>query len=181
MKPEIIIRPLQASDATSLFAAVRASLPELSATLPWCHADYAIDDARQWITSTIDAWSSRREFPFGIVDARNGAIIGGVGISQINPRYAIGNLGYWVATSHAGRGIARFAAHHVAALAFGELGLARLEIVVLPGNIASQRVAEAVGATREYLARHRIHHHGKPCDAWVYSLTPADIPAASSA
>ena len=54
------------------------------------------------------------------------------------------------------------------------VGLTRLEIVALTSNLASQRVAQAIGATFECTARSRLHFHGKPHDALVYSLTPAD-------
>ena len=101
-------------------------------------------------------------------------MVGGTGINHLNKPYQIGNIGYWVSTPHAGRGVARHAAMQSALLGFGELGLTRLEIVVLTHNIASQKVAASLGATRECQAKNRLYFHGKPHDAIVYSLVPED-------
>lgn len=173
----LIIRPWQSTDAPALLAAVRASLAELSEWLPWCHANYGASDAEQWIAFATSAWAARREFPFGIFDATDGRVLGGTGINQINTAHRIGNLGYWVATPETGGGIARTAARHALAFAFGELALARVEIVVMPDNIASRRVADALGARRECLARNRVQFRGRAHDALVYSLVPDDAAA----
>lgn len=175
-----LVRRLEPSDAESLFAAVRASLPGLVDWMPWCKLDYAIEDAEAWIRFTQACWENRSEFPLGVFEADTGQVVGGVGINQINRAHRIGNIGYWVSTPHQGRGVARFAAREAAMLGFGELGLARLEIVTLPHNLASQRVAEALGATRECIARNRLQIRGQAHDAIVYALTP-DIVASWNA
>jgi ribosomal-protein-serine acetyltransferase len=48
--------------------------------------------------------------------------------------------------------------------------LIRIEIFVVAGNIASQCVAEKVGALREGLLRNRLLIRGEPRDAYVFSL-----------
>lgn len=168
------VRRLEPGDAPSLFAAVRASLPELVDSMPWCKPDYAIADAESWIAYTQAGWEKGTEYPLGIVHRGTGAVVGGTGVNQINRAHRTGNIGYWVSTPHAGRGVARYAARQAARLGFGELGLTRLEIVTTLHNLASQRVAESLGATREGLARNRLHVQGRPQDAIVYSLIPED-------
>ena len=170
-----LVRRLEQTDAASLFAVVRASMAELHYTLPWCKLDYALDDASAWISYSQSAWTNRSEFPLGIFDAASGQVIGGTGISQINKPSRMGNIGYWVGTPYVGRGVAQFAAKQAAHLGFDELGLTRLEIVALMHNVASQRVAEALGATRECVARNRLYFQGAPHDAVVYSLIPSDV------
>jgi len=173
--PAIIVRPFLASDADSFFAAVQASLPELSYWMPWCHPQYSLPDAQAWIAYAQQAWLDRREFPFGIFDAGTHEVIGGTGINQINKAHRIGNIGYWVSTAHTGRGVAKAAARQVATMGFSELGLTRLEIVALTHNTASQRVALSVGATQEGIVRNRLHFQGAPRDAHVFSLIPTDV------
>ena len=73
--------------------------------------------------------------------------------------------------------MARTAAREAIALGFGRLGLQRLEIIALPTNLASVRVAESLGARRECLARNRIRFQGRSHDALVFSLIPTDIAA----
>lgn len=169
-----VVRQLQPEDAPSLLSAVRASLPALAHEMPWCKDDYALADAAAWISFAQAAWSSGAEFPLGIFEAASGDVVGGTGINQINAVHRTGNIGYWVSAPHRGRGVATLAARQAARLGFGELGLTRLEIVVLPGNVASQRVAQAMGATLECTARNRLHLRGQSHDALVYSLTPED-------
>ena len=172
---EYRVRRLEPGDAPALFAAVMASLTELVDSMPWCKPDYAIGDAEAWIAYTRAAWDKGMEYPLGIFHRATGAVVGGTGVNQINRAHRTGNIGYWVSTPHAGRGVARYAARQAARLGFGELGLTRLEIVTTTHNLASQRVAEAIGATRECLARNRLHVQGKPQDAIVYSLIPEDV------
>ncbi len=171
------VRRFEESDAPSLYAAVEASLEELVDWMPWCRRDYALADARAWIDFTQKAWSEKTEFPLGIFETSTGSVVGGTGINQINTACRSGNIGYWVSTPHTGRGVARYAALQAALIGFGELGLTRLEIVTLPHNVASQRVAVSLGATRECEARNRLYFHGTPHDAVVFSLIPEDVAA----
>lgn len=48
------------------------------------------------------------------------------------------------------------------------------DFIALTHNIASQRVALSLGATRDCEARNRLYFHGRPHDAVVYSLVPDD-------
>jgi ribosomal-protein-serine acetyltransferase len=143
--------------------------------MPWCSKDYAFSDAENWIKTSIDLWANNTEYPLGIFDASTGAVIGGTGINHINRAYRIGNIGYWVSSRFTGQGVARFAAHQAALLGFGELGLTRLEIIVLTHNKASQRVAVSLGAKLECEARNRLYFQGAPHPALVYSLVPEDV------
>ena len=177
VETEYHVRRFEPADAPSLYAAVRASLAELVDWMPWCSEDYALQDAQAWIRFTQTAWSEGIEYPLGIFETRTGTVVGGTGVNQINEPRRAGNVGYWVSSAHVGRGVARYAARQAVRLAFGELGLTRVEIVVLAHNFASQRVASALGATRECRARNRLYFQGKAHDAIVYSLVPEDMAA----
>jgi RimJ/RimL family protein N-acetyltransferase len=67
----------------------------------------------------------------------------------------VANLGYWVRSSLAGRGIAPAAVLQLVSWAFQHTALHRLEIVVAVGNRRSQHVAEKVGAHRDAVLRKR--------------------------
>ena len=171
------VRRFESSDAQSMYEAVKASLAELVYWMPWCSENYALEDAEAWVRFTQRAWAEGIEYPLGIFEKRSGAVVGGTGVNHISKPYRIGNIGYWVSTPHVGRGVARHAAKQAALLGFGELGLTRLEIVALTHNVASQKVAESLGATRECEARNRLYFQGQPHDAFMYSLTPKDTEA----
>ncbi|MFS8084914.1 MAG: GNAT family N-acetyltransferase, partial [Acidobacteriota bacterium] len=83
--------------------------------------------------------------------------------------------GYWVRTSAAGRGIATGAARLMARFSFEQVGLHRVEIVAAVPNIASQRVAEKVGAVREGVLRNRLLIGKESQDAVLFSLIPEDL------
>lgn len=168
---DITVRPYAADDAPGLYAAVRASLDSLSSALPWCHPGYALSDAQQWIAYCLLAWQARREFPFAIVGA-DGAVLGGVGLNRLDRDDRSANLGYWLGDAHRGRGIVTRAARLVADFGFREQGLARLDIVALVDNTASQRVAQRLGAQRKGVARDRIVLHGQSRDAVLFWLRP---------
>lgn len=171
---DVLIRPHTADDTLPLYRAVRASIDSLSDWLPWCHAGYSEADAADWIASCQQAWEARREFPFGIFN-RSGELLGGVGLSHVDRENNMANLGYWVASAHRGKGVASTAARLAARMGFEQLGFTRIEIVVLVDNIASHRVVEKLGATREAEARNRLVFQGRPANAVVYSLVPSDL------
>lgn len=177
---KFFVRPFKPSDDQSFLAAVLASFNELNYWLPWCHENYALADAQAWIAMCEDSWRSETAYPLGIFDAESGQVIGGAGINQIDKTYCIGEVGYWVSTPYTNRGVAQFAARQTAEMGFQKLGLTRLEIIVLTHNLASQRVAESIGAVRECVARNRIYFQDKPHDAVVYSLVPGDLVVAGS-
>ncbi len=172
---EYMVRRFEPGDAESLFDAVRESVEELSHWMTWCTVAYSLQDAEKWIRFTVDAWASGSEYPLGIFHSPTGSVVGGTGVSRLDRANRTGNIGYWVSSRHTGRGVARFAALHSARLGFGQLGLTRLEIVVLTHNKASQRVAQSLRATLECEARNRLYFRGAPHNAYVYSLIPSDL------
>jgi ribosomal-protein-serine acetyltransferase len=177
---ELLLRPLQRTDREALFEAVIESVPQVSPWLPWCHSGYAIAETDAFIESCITAWLQQAYFPFAIFDARTGQYLGGTGVNHIERMNRLGNVGYWIRTSATRRGVASKAVRLVAKFAFETVQLVRLEIVVRPDNVASRRAAEKSGAKLETIARNRIFHHGKACDAALYSLIPADLGATGS-
>jgi RimJ/RimL family protein N-acetyltransferase len=166
------LRAYRDTDADALYHAARESIDSVGRWLPWCHAGYAAADARSWIAHCAEGWSSGEHYAFAIFEADT-EFCGGVGLNQRNRAHNFMNLGYWTRASRQGRGLVRRAARLVAAFGFEQLGLTRIEIVTAPDNLASRKVAEALGATFEGLARNRIVAGGRVLDALVYSLIPA--------
>ena len=168
----IVLRPPTEDDIPRVFEAALSSRNELAPWMPWCHADYSIADAETWIHESTASSTVRS---FLILDETEELCLGTCGLNDINARIRRANLGYWVRTSHIGRGIASAATLKVAQFGFTEAGLVRVEIVAAVGNLASQRVAEKVQATREGIIRNGLVHGDKPLDAVMFSLIPADL------
>lgn len=162
------IRLYQQGDAEHLHAAVLESLSEVSPWMGWCHPQYSLDEARQWISAQQDLAKQGLALEFGVW--REGQYVGGCGINQINKANRFANLGYWVRASAMGRGVAPAAVQLVAEHAFRETDLVRLEIVCAVGNLRSQRVAQKSGAVREGILRNRLVLPSGPSDAVMFSL-----------
>ncbi len=106
----------------------------------------------------------------GVFDAHTGSPVGGVGINKIDPVTQTANLGYWTGTPWVNRGVAKYAAMEAIDFAFGKLQLETIEIVAHPENVASRRVAEAIGATFQGIVKERLMFRGALVEAAVYQL-----------
>jgi RimJ/RimL family protein N-acetyltransferase len=126
-------------------------------------------EAEEWTRSRPQLFTEGVEYNFVIVDS-SGRFVGACGLNQINRVNRFANLGYWVRSSDAGRGVASDAVRHLAAFAFSRTDLLRLEIVCAVGNTRSQRAAEKSGAMREGVLHDRLFLHGQSHDAVVYSI-----------
>lgn len=140
------IRPFTKQDTEPFYQMVRESIEHVSPFLPWCHPDYSMNNARNWVNSRAAAWRAGNECSFLIFQLDNGELLGSVEINRMHDEAGVGNLGYWVRRSALGHGLAVSASRLVADVGFRELRLKRLEIRVLVENRASQRVAEKLGA-----------------------------------
>jgi len=171
----LLIRPYRAEDASALYEAVRESLSEVSRWLPWCHENYSIEESKEFVGSREKAAYDGEWYSFAVFQREGGKFLGGVGLNFFNRVHQMANLGYWVRTSAAGRGVATNATRAVARFGFEELGLQRIEIVAAVGNLPSQRVAGKAGAVREGVLRKRLLIRGETQDAVLFSLVKEDL------
>jgi ribosomal-protein-serine acetyltransferase len=169
------IRPYRPSDIPVLLEAVQESMKELHEWLPWCRPEFNLHDSSEFLATRQQEWASGEHYSFVIYARANGYFLGGVGINFINRVHNFANVGYWVRTRATRRGVAAAAVRLAAHFAFEELHFSRLEIVTGVENVASQRVAEKVGAQKEGVLRRRLLLYGEPQDAVLYSLIPADL------
>jgi RimJ/RimL family protein N-acetyltransferase len=170
----IRIRPYRLDDAKAIWEAVRASMTELQPWMPWCHPAYSIDEARSWLGVQVQAFQQRTTFEFAIT-TDEGAYLGGCGLNQIDALNQRANLGYWVRSSAAGRGVATAATGLTRDWGFANTDLARIEILVAVGNVASRRVAEKSGAVYEGTLRGRLVVHGIRHDAAMYAFVKSGV------
>jgi RimJ/RimL family protein N-acetyltransferase len=176
----LCLRPLRHSDADAFAAAALESQATVGQWLPWCHAGYSLEEARQWLQACERNLEAGTAYSMGIFPEDGELLLGGIGINQINREHNFAQVGYWIRQSQQGRGIAPRALGMIAGFGFNVLGLTRLEIMVQDGNHGSRRVAEKAGATFDGLLKNRLMVRGTPCADAMYSLTPGDmIPTAA--
>ena len=85
-------------------------------------------------------------------------------------------IGYWLIPRARGRGLGSRAVGLTARWAVTEAQLARVEALVVPDNISSERVLEKAGFRREGHLRSYLVYERERADALVYSLVPSDLP-----
>jgi RimJ/RimL family protein N-acetyltransferase len=170
--PGLCIRPFQMKDAPAFAAAARTSLETVGKWLPWCHAEYSLLEAEQWMEACARNLAAGTAFSMGIFAEDESALLGGIGINQINREHHFGQIGYWISQPHQGRQIAPRAVRMMAEFGFSVLDLTRLEILVPVGNEPSRRVAEKSGATLDGILKNRLVIRGQCYAAAMYSLTP---------
>jgi ribosomal-protein-serine acetyltransferase len=177
-----ILRPYQLADASALSAGVRESGATVGRWMSWAKPDFSEYDAVCWFEQCNQARAAGKAHEFGIFDA-DGRFVGGCGLNECSAANKMCNLGYWVRQSRQREGAAIAAVAALRDFGFGQLGFARIEIVVAEGNVASIRVAEKAGAQHECVAQCRLQVHGRPMSAHIFSFTrePAEqINAADS-
>jgi RimJ/RimL family protein N-acetyltransferase len=175
--PSITLRRLLEPDEEAFFEAARDSRTELGRWLPGYGEGFSREDARRQVRMMVESWERGERYTFAVApeDGSQREIWGICALNHLNRVHRFANLMYWVRSTQAGRGVATVAVRRTAAFAFTRLGLYRVEIIVDPRNLASQRVATRCGARREALARNRIFYSEGPADAIVYSLVPEDL------
>jgi ribosomal-protein-serine acetyltransferase len=171
----LLLRVPTERDVDALFGAVEESIDEVGRWMPWCAHGYSREGAASFIQSQEPAWSEGRAYSFVVFDRSTGQLVSCCGLNHLDWQNRRANLGYWMRRSAWGRGVAPAAARLVAEFGFRELQLDRIEIVAATGNVASQRVAEKVGAVREGIARKRCRVGELTHDAVIFSLVREDL------
>lgn len=140
----VTVRRYRPDDVDALGAAVRASLPELRAWMPWAAAEPISRAERQaLVDGFIAGWGD--DHVVAICDATDETeIIGGSGL---HPRIGVGGyeIGYWVRTDRTGAGIAGRVARLLTDAAFAHLGADHVEIHHDEANERSARVPRRLG------------------------------------
>jgi len=161
---DLTLRPFTLDDVPAITKACQD--PEIQHWIPVLPRPYTDADARSFVTA------KDLGHQFAIVE--HGGLIGSIGL-RVN-EFGTGHIGYWCAKEARGRGLTPRALRLVVRFGLEELRLGRLELITDPDNLASQRVAEKVGFTREAVLRsHLLHPDGRRRDSVMFSLLPGEL------
>ena len=170
---ELTLRPPLDADLPRLIDAFAdQEVARISAMSRFGDPPHGETEAIAWLDRQREARADGRRMMLSI--ELGGRLAGTIDIDLANAGQGRGELGYWVMGDSRGLGIARRAIRRVSDYAMGELGLARMEILVEPGNAASWRAAEAAGYVREGLLRQYLEFEGQRHDLVMYSLLPGE-------
>ena len=130
---------------------------------------------QQWLGAYEEGRADGTRDGFAIEDAETGEFLGIAGLVAIEPNESQAEIGYIVAREARGCGIATRALRLVTDYALGELGLARVQLMIGSENTPSMRVAERCGYRREGMFRSLYLKPGRRADMVVYSRLPSDV------
>lgn len=153
----IVLRDLEAGDGAALAAAYDTNRAHLAYWDPLRPDDFfTAVRQEEIIAGALGDVADRRAARFVLASA-DGRVMGIVNLSNVvRGAFESADLGYWIDSSLAGRGIMSRAVESVTAHARDELGLHRIQASTLLDNTASQRVLkrngfEQIGMAPKYL------------------------------
>ncbi|WP_370619875.1 GNAT family N-acetyltransferase [Mumia sp. Pv 4-285] len=171
----LTVRPWRASDVDALVRAYED--PEIQR---WHVRSMTSAEAAAWITSAEARWSVESGAQWAVVD-RDDALLGRVGIRDVDLADGLTELGYWTVPAARGQGVAPRALTTVVRWMLDDIGFHRIEIEHSTENPASCRVAERVGfaleATRRSCALHADGWHDMHVHARVSGRDRRRTPA----
>jgi RimJ/RimL family protein N-acetyltransferase len=176
----LLLRCWQPADAPLLKEAVDESLDELLPWMPWAVEEPQPLSAKvELLRGFRGRFDLGREFVYGILTPDESAAVGGTGLHTRRGEDAF-EIGYWIRTSHAGRGLATEASAVLTRVAFELCGVDRVEIRVDPANLASARIPRKLGYREEATLRRRLGYP-EPRDVIVFSLFADELAGTPSA
>lgn len=143
--PTLGLRRLSSRHADELAAAVARSLPELRRFMDWARSDPSVAaDFADFLADGDRDWETGAGYGYHIFDAGDDELVGGCGLMRRVGPGAI-EIGYWIRSDRAGRGLATEAAALLVEAAWGLDDVDRIVIRHDAANGASGRVAEKLG------------------------------------
>jgi RimJ/RimL family protein N-acetyltransferase len=100
------VRRYQIGDAADVFAAASESIGDINPWMEWAHPGYALREAEEWVAHAAGSWGGGSEYPMVVAEADTGRLLGPSGLNKIDTQHGAANLGYWIRSSEAGRGLA---------------------------------------------------------------------------
>lgn len=168
----ILLNRVARTDAADLIAANRASRDH---HLPW--VDSFTDQAG------FDQWFGRcltgPNVGFVARERTSGAVVGVVNLNEIvGGVFQSAYLGYYGMVAFSRKGLMTDAMRAAIGVAFGELGLHRLEANIQPGNHASIALVRRLGFTKEGFSPRYLRIDGAWRDHERWALLADDAPEA---
>jgi N-acetyltransferase len=175
----VAVEPLRAEHAAALRTA--ADSEEVFAWLPYPRPG-DLGQARAWIDGALADYRADRRFPFAVLDAEDGSVIGSTSYWDFDAHNAHVEIGStWLSRASWGTGRNAEAKLLLMTHAFEALGLERVAFRTDILNERSQQAIERLGATKEGVHRHEMRRRdGSWRDSVHYSILRSEWPAAKT-
>lgn len=175
------LRELTGEDAGSLFALVDGNRDYLRQWLPWVDKQQGPHDSGQFIERAKNYNQAGVALTLGI--EHQGDIVGVIGFHEFDDENRQTSMGFWISSSHQGKGIVSSSCARLIEYAFMDLGLNRVVMKIAEENVPSRRVAERNGLVyegtskqSEWLYDHFVNQviYATAADQWLADRPPAD-------
>lgn len=138
---------------------------------PFQSIEDALDEI-SWYQSIHEDGSGIR---WGITLKDSVKVIGSCGFLNRNTKHYRAEVGFELSKEYWGKGIASEALEAVIKFGFDHYSFERIEALIEPDNVPSQKLVEKQGFKREGLLRHYEFTCGKFDDLYMYSILKEDI------
>ncbi|WP_313890922.1 GNAT family N-acetyltransferase [Psychrobacillus sp.] len=129
-------------------------------------------DEVKWYKSIYDEGTGIR---WGITLKDSEKVIGSCGFLNMLTKHYRAEIGYELSKDYWGKGIASEALEAVVKYGYHHFQLERIEALIEPANLPSQKLVERQGFKREGLLRHYEFTCGKFDDLYMYSIIKKDF------
>jgi len=136
-------------------------------------ARFTVADGLAWIERQWGRADNGEGLSLAIADAGSDEALGAV-VLMFRRQPLTVEIGYWLIERARGRGLGSRAVALLARWAVTDARLERVQALVEPDNIASQRILEKAGFRREGHLRSYLVFDRRRADALIYSLLPSD-------
>lgn len=172
--PRLILRAPQINDGKILNDAIRESFKELNLYMPWAKEIPSIEDSEIFVRSAVANWILKKNdepyLPIFIFDSVTNHFIGSTGYHHYDWEFGSIEIGYWIRTSYAGKGLMTEAVNALTRYAFQELSMRRVSITCDINNIRSKSIPEKLGYNLESIIRsNRLDVNNNVSDTLVYA------------
>lgn len=134
----------------------------------------SLEDAKGEINWYRSIFKNKTGLRWIIEECNSGKAIGTCGFLGYESEHYRAELGYDLLQDFWGKGIMKEVIREVTAFGFEQIGLNKIEAKITPENIASQRLLEKLGFSREGLLRQHEFEKGSFVDILVMSKLRAE-------
>ena len=158
-----VLRRWSPADVSLFQAALAASDAHLRPWTPWVITGKVPGlTLEERLARHAEDWDAGREWLYGVFTPDERAVLGGCGLHpRIGPDAV--EIGYWLAASATGRGIATTMAALLTDTAFAPAHMQRVEIRVEPRNVKSAAVPQRLG----FAHAGQVEAHDTTLDVWA--------------
>ena len=165
------LRKPELKDAEVIFRRY-AQDPEVTKYVSW-RSHCTVAETREFLRACLRAWEKRKSFHWVIVQKKNDRLVGMISARVDGHKW---ELGYVLDRPHWGRGYMTEVVQRLIKWAFKQPEIYRVWAVCDVDNLASARVMEKAGMTREgTLRRWSVHPNvsAEPRDSFCYAVSKA--------